>query len=388
MKFLDCILVNPSIKFEKDKVYPFVDMASVSTDFRLPDAVYSKVYDGGVKFENGDTVVARIEPCLQNGKRFFVKDINQGFGSTEFLVFRPKDEQIDPLYLYYFMNTNYIRQSMINSMSGATGRQRVNNDIFGSIELDLPDKNIQVKIASILSSYDNLIENNQKQIKLLEEAAQRLYKEWFVDLRFPGHEDVEIFDGLPVGWEEKRLDEIASVNTNYMTNDYNESFIDYIDLSSVSKGTITNVKRYSINDAPGRAKRIAKNGDIIWGMVRPNLRSYALILNPEYTNVYSTGFAIISSNKVPYSFLYCLVTRDEFVGYLINCTNGAAYPAVKPSHFEEAKIIVPENSVLNRFDKMVRPIFERISLLNKQCKFLQEARDRLLPKLMRGEVEV
>ena len=111
-------------------------MGNVSTNYRNPIAIEEKPFDSGVKFQDGDTVVARITPCLQNGKRFYCKDIGIGFGSTEFLVFRPKNESVDNLYLYYFMKTDFINQCMINSMTGATGRQRVNNEIFKSIEIE------------------------------------------------------------------------------------------------------------------------------------------------------------------------------------------------------------------------------------------------------------
>lgn len=132
-----------------------------------------------------------------------------GFGLTEYLVFRPKNETVDNLYLYYFMKTEFINQMMIKSMTGATGRQRVNNGIFNEIEVNFPNIDIQRKIGKILSAYDDLIENNQNQIKLLEETAQRLYKEWFVDLRFPDYENTEIVEGVPSGWRKGILDNIV-----------------------------------------------------------------------------------------------------------------------------------------------------------------------------------
>lgn len=161
MKFLDCITLNPTVNLEKGKIYPFIEMADVSTEDRLPNQIKKKIYTSGCKFEKNDTVIARIEPCIQNGKKFFCQNINKGFGSTEYLVFRPKNDTIEARYLYYLMQTNYVRQSMINSMIGATGRQRVNNDIFNTLEISLPSKKIQDKIANILSSYDDLIENNR-----------------------------------------------------------------------------------------------------------------------------------------------------------------------------------------------------------------------------------
>ena len=181
MNFLEHIVLNPKIELKKGEVYPFVEMANVSIKYREPDLIENRVYTSGVKFEENDTVIARIEPCLQNGKKFLAKGIKQGFGSTEYLVFRPMDDMVDSVFLYYFMQTDFIRKNMIGSMTGSTGRQRVNNDIFKSLKIEIPDIEVQRKIAKILSAYDDLIENNKKQINLLEEMAQRLYKEWFID---------------------------------------------------------------------------------------------------------------------------------------------------------------------------------------------------------------
>ena len=114
MKFVDKIQVNPSVSLTKGKSYPFIEMANVNVNARDPLQVESKIYSPGVKFEKGDTVIARIEPCLQNRKGFYVNELSCGFGSTEFLVFRPKDESIDDRFLYYYLQTDYIRKSIAN----------------------------------------------------------------------------------------------------------------------------------------------------------------------------------------------------------------------------------------------------------------------------------
>ena len=206
--FLDYIELNPKVVLKKGDLYPFVDMASVDSITRIPISIELKQYTSGVKFQELDTVFARIEPCLQNGKRFLFKDFSSGFGSTEFLVFRAIKNKTTPLFVYYYMQTHRIKNIMINSMTGATGRQRVNNDVFNHLTVKIPSLSIQNRIAEILSRYDSLIENYQKQIKLLEESAQRLYKEWFVDLRFPGHENTKIVDGVPEGWDNIKVGDL------------------------------------------------------------------------------------------------------------------------------------------------------------------------------------
>jgi len=292
-----------------------------------------------------------------------------------------------PKFVYYQLRSAYIGKWLEKVSIGAT-MPSLNTGLLSSIELIMPPLEIQRRIANILSAYDNLIENNQKQIKLLEEAAQRLYKEWFVDLRFPGYEHTPVVDGVPEGWKIKRLSSIAEINSRSISKDYPYQDIQYVDLSSVRCGLIENRTSYLLNEAPGRAKRIAIDGDIVWGMVRPNLKPYALVIEPEKEAVFSTGFAVITARPVPFSFLYCAATTDEFVGYLVNCTNGAAYPAVKPEHFANAQILVGDKTVLRAFNDVVEPILRRIHLLSKQNKAIAEARNTLLPKIIGGEIEV
>ena len=303
-------------------------------------------------------------------------------------LLRVDETKADYKFLYYYFYSDAWRATVNeNIVLGATV-DRIPLIKFPDFPVELPPLETQHRIADILSAYDDLIENNQKQIKLLEEAAQRLYKEWFVDLRFPRHENVKIVDGVPEGWHVVKLSDVADVNKTSISKQYPYDYVDYVDLGSVSKGRIETITRFSIQETPGRAKRVASDGDIIWGMVRPNLKSYALVFHPAATSVFSTGFAVLSAQKVPFSFLYCYVTQDDFVGYLVNCTNGAAYPAVKPIHFEKATIMVPTDDLLKQFNLIAKPMYRKIEILEKQIQQAKESRDRLLPKLMSGEIEV
>lgn len=311
---------------------------------------------------------------------FYFKDGNL----TWFRDFR---EGLNSKYLYYWIKSSEGTGTLYNTTIGSS-QKALTISALKNIKVSLPPRSVQDKIVEVVSVYDDLIENNQKQIKLLEEAAQRLYKEWFVDLRFPGHENTKIVDGVPEGWQWCKVRDVADINSSALPKKYKEDFIDYVDLGSVRCGHIETRTRYNLNEAPGRAKRCAKDGDIIWGMVRPNLKAYALVTNPKETDVFSTGFAVLSAKKVPYSYLYCAVTQEEFVGYLVNATNGAAYPAVKPVHFEVADILKPDDKVLEQFHSVADLIFRKIEMLDKQSHNLSEARDLLLPKLMNGEVEM
>ena len=186
-KLRDYIDINPATKLEKGKCYPFVEMENIVVGIKRPIIEKVLIFDGQScsKFKPNDTLMARITPCLENGKIAKYFNGNAGFGSTEFIVFRGKSGLADDDYVYYLVKSQYIRDMAISSMTGASGRQRADAKFIGKIKWNFPSLNIQTKIASILSAYDELIENNNKRIKLLEKMAENLYKEWFVRFRFP-----------------------------------------------------------------------------------------------------------------------------------------------------------------------------------------------------------
>ncbi|KVA43520.1 hypothetical protein WI70_28905 [Burkholderia cepacia] len=246
----------------------------------------------------------------------------------------------------------------------------------------------QKRIGSALAAYDDLIENNRRRIELLEEAARRLYREWFVHLRFPGHEDVKVVDGKPVGWERKPLSSVVKVNERNIGSKERPDEVLYIDISSVSPGVIQEVTRYDFADAPGRARRRVAHGDVIWSCVRPNRRSYALVWEPDEKLVASTGFAVLTAKAVPFSYLYFATTTDAFVAHLEANATGATYPAVTAKTFEDVEMLVPDEETLNGFSEVVLPQLEQIEMLKRQNKLLAKARDALLPKLMSGQLDV
>lgn len=378
MKFLDCIDVNPKISLEKGKIVPFIEMGNVSTIYRNPVAVERKPFDSGVKFQDGDTVVARITPCLQNGKRFYCKNVGTGFGSTEYLVFRPKNESIDNLYLYYFMKTEFIKQSMINSMVGATGRQRVNNDVFKSIEVNFPNKEKQREIGKILSAYDDLIENNQKQIKLLEEAAQRLYKEWFVDLRFPGYETTPIIDGVPEGWEKEFLINLVDVQYGYAFNgslfNNNGNGMPIVRIRNIPEGITMD---FTTEEAS--KEYIVHNGDILVGMDGEfHINSWG------GKDAYLVQRTCCLRPKFNYMKGYLFQAIAEPIKYFEKTVVGATVAHLGKKHIDTIKIFKAPVELYRPFQIWYE---KRQSLIN-QNRLLVEARDRLLPKLMNGELEV
>lgn len=390
MKFIDKIEINPSISLSKGEQYPFIEMANVDNDSRSPKEIDQKIYSSGIKFEQGDTVIARIEPCLQNEKGFYVNEIPLGFGSTEFLVFRPKDESIDSRFLYYYLKTEYIRKSMIASMTGATGRQRVNNDIFNSLEIKIPSYPIQKRIADILSAYDDLIENNQKQIKLLEEAAMRLYKEWFVDLRFPGHETTKIVDGVPEGWKIGIIKDMGKVVTgktpSTSKNEYyggNIPFVKIPDMHDLIFPLQTESKLSEVGANTQKNKFLPRNSIMVSCIATVGLVS--IVCETCQTNQQINSLILNDEDYLYFLFfkLRGIKTLLEGVG-----SNGATMTNVNKTKFENIKMLIPKKELIVTYKLYVKPMFMMIYSLSKQIILLRQARDKLLPKLISGEIEV
>ena len=273
------------------------------------------------------------------------------------------------------------------TITGATVN-RIPLTRFPDTQVSFPGLNEQAAIANVLADYDELIENNRRRIALLEEAARLLYREWFVHFRFPGHEHVKIIDGIPEGWERCAIGNVAKTNRDsYRARQLPEE-LNYVDISSVAQGRILSKKPMTSTEAPGRARRNAEDGDVIWSNVRPNLRAYALILEPEHNDVFSTGFTVLSAVEVPFTWLYLFVTTDTFIGHLVNHATGTGYPAVRPDDFERAAVDLPPQSLLKFFHESIEPKFRLISKLEQQNQKLARARDLLLPRLMNGEIAV
>ena len=219
-----------------------------------------------------------------------------------------------------------------------------------------------------------------------------LYREWFVHFRYPGHEQMEmaqsVIGQIPKTWEVKRLGEVAGVNKRSIKKREGPVEIHYIDIASVSTGHIDKAEWMPYADAPGRARRIVQHGDIIWSTVRPNRKSYSLIINPLANSIVSTGFAVISAIDVPFSYLYLAVTTDDFADYLTNHATGSAYPAVSASDFENARILCPPRELLKLFHKITFGLFVQQENLRQRNANLRRTHDLVLPKLISGELDV
>ncbi len=297
-------------------------------------------------------------------------------------------ETLLPQFLYYWFRTHE-GQKKIDAIAKGTAQKAVPIAGIKTLEISLPPVDVQRQIADILTTYDSLIENNQKQIKLLEEAAQRLYKEWFVDLRFPGYETTPIVDGIPEGWEVCKFSEIASI---------------------MSGGTPkTEVKEYYEGDIPFYTPKDSDGSFFVFdtithiseaGLEHCNSQYYpegTVIITARGTVGKTTILAVpMAMNQSCYALkcdelnspYYLFFSLNKEVDSLKTMANGGVFNTIIVKTFDSISLTIPTQKVLSAFNAVVSSIMQQIKAKMKQNIHLAEARDRLLPKLMSGEIEV
>lgn len=337
----------------------------------------------------GDLIMAREAPV--GNVAIIPEGLHPCLGQRTLLI-RPNRAKVEPSFLNYFLNGPHVQGLIHAKTNGATVAHLNMKDVRTMDLPKLPALPTQRRIAGILSAYDELIENSQRRIKILESMARTLYREWFVHFRFPDHENhpcvASPLGEIPQGWDVKKLSAVADVNQTQIKVSTAPGELHYIDISSVSPGQIDSITTYAFADAPGRARRIVQHGDILWSCVRPNRRSHAQVMHPEADTIASTGFAVLTATKVPFTFLYFATTTDEFVAFLTNNATGAAYPAVSGSTFEKADLLIPPTPLLEQFGAITIPIAEQIHTLHSKIRNLRRTRDLLLPRLLSGQIQI
>ena len=266
----------------------------------------------------------------------------------------------------------------------------LNRNVLKSFKVDVPPLSTQKKIAKILSNYDDFIDNNLKRIKLLEESARLTYEEWFLRFRIDGEKlEIDSETGLPFGWKEKEVTSITTINKKSITVRTAPEYIKYIDISSTDTGYHKSPEIMNFKDAPSRARRVVEYGDTIFSTVRPNRKTYSLILENDPMLIVSTGFAVVSPNVTEtFPFVYFTLSSQNFINSAVAVAGGAAYPAINQTDFEKLEIVIPTKDILDKFSKLTSPILKNKSNLLDQNQLLKEARDILLPRLMTGMIDV
>lgn len=282
-------------------------------------------------------------------------------------------KKADYRYVYYYLLNIY--EKLLGAATGAA-QQNLGSKQIAAMPIILPSLEEQKKIADILRTIDEKIELNRKMNETLEQMGQALFRHYFID------------NPEAKRWEEGKLGELTDINKESIGKEYPYEEIRYVDISSVSTGSIDKYETTELNSAPSRAKRIVRDGDIIWAMVRPNRRAYSLVMNPDENTIVSTGFAVLSPKKNALGFVYYLTSSRSFSDYLTLHARGAAYPAVTATDFKNAPVTQPDEKTLERFNELVIPNLRLMSELKQQIQTLTTLRDTLLPRLISGKVKL
>ena len=369
----DSIECNPTVKLVKGNEYPLIDIDKITVGRKLVTNKDTIVYEkqSGCKFQNGDTLMARITPCLENGKMAMASIPDKGIGSTELFVFRGKKGITDNDFVYYFLKQSYIRNLAANSMTGASGRQRADLKFIKKIKFDLPTLPIQQKIVSTLSAYDLLIENNTRRIRLLEQMAENLYKEWFVRFRFPEHEKVEMVNGLPKGWKINSLKEICEFKRG--RNITSAEMCDGV-IQVISAG-ITPSGYHNKANVHGVSVTMSSSG------------ANAGYISIHYDDIWAADCSYISEKETK-DIYYVYELLNNIRQVINNFQIGAAQPHVYPKDINRIKTCVPPKELRIKANTNLSKIHKEIHKLYKQNQLLTRQRDLLLPRLMSGKLEV
>ena len=293
-------------------------------------------------------------------------------------------------YIYYFLSQDKVKVQLAAKAGGTANQANISATHIQELVFPCPNIETQIRISNILKNYDDLIENNKKQIKLLEEAAERLYREWFVDLQFPGHEDVKIVDGVPEGWKKQKISEFGEIITGKTPSTTKEQyyggnipFVKIPDMHNCVYPIVTESTLTTEGANTQKNKFIPKNGIMVSFIATVGLVNNAI--EPCQTNQQINSIVLHDEQDLYYTYFTMkrLKALLEGVG-----SNGATMTNVNKTKFGNLEVLYPSNNLRKDYFDYCKPIFEKIYALSIGVHKLSQVRDGLLPKLMSGEIEV
>ena len=387
-KLSEVVQFNPTERLAKGTIAKKVAMEHLQPFTRAISGYETVEYLGGSKFRNGDTIMARITPCLENGKTAYVSILDEGevgFGSTEYIVFRNIEGVTDSKFIYYFVTNPWFRNIAIKSMVGSSGRQRVQQSVLENLDVEIPSLEEQKRIAEILGALDDKIELNRRINANLEEQAKALYKSWFVD--FEPFQDSSFVDSdlglIPAGWS------IGSIYT-YMDVVYGAPYKS--SLFNVNKKgfpliRIRDLKTYSpqfYTEETLPNTEYVECGDIVAGMDAEFIpciwRGDNGLLNQRVCKF------IPKYDYVSKFYIYSAIRPElEFVqSYKV----GTTVSHLGKSDIDKFKVVIPSKDVVRRYSEIVDSYLAEIIKIANENRRLEVLRDTLLPKLMSGEISL
>lgn len=383
--------INPRVPVKQGNEYSFVEMKDLNATFKYVSPSAKRELKGGSKFQNGDTLFARITPCLENGKICQVRNLenNVGFGSTEFLVFRGKENVSDNDFVYYLSRSEFVKNNAVQMMTGTSGRQRVEKSALQELEVTVPDLPTQTQIAQILTSLDDKIELNLQMNQTLEAMAQALFKEWFINFNFPNF-DGELVDGLPKGWRECSMRDFGKIicgkTPSKAVDEYFGGEYMFIKIPDMHNSvfiieTTDSLTELGLNSQPN--KTIPPYSICISSIATVGL----VCINPKPCQTNQQINTIVPKNNYLKYYIYFLAISMKET-FLATASGGTATLNMNTSQFSNLNTIMPSDDILKEFDEVVSPMMAKI-LENNYCnQALTQTRDTLLPKLMSGKIEI
>ena len=373
-----------------------VDSIDTNSLTRIPYEIVEKYLR--YELREGDVVVQTVgswpsNPASVVGKCISVPRLADKSLLNQNAVRLDPNDRIVKRFLYYSLRSPMFCSYIVGTAQGAASQAAITLDAIRNYVLSLPPLPTQHKIASILSNYDELIENNTRRIKILEEMAQSIYREWFVNYRFPGHEKVKMVDSplgiIPEGWEVKSLSETILVNPTVQVRKLGKK--PYVPMSSLSNETMV---ISNIEDREGNSGSKFMNKDTLFARITPCLENgktgfVRFLQNENDIALGSTEFIVFRARQLTPEYIYLLSRSDLLRDHAIKSMTGATgRQRVQVKCFDNFLLSVPDTNLLNKFTKNVRPSFELIFLLNEFVNILRKTRDLLLPRLISGEIDV
>ena len=377
--FSSCPTVNKYIRARdiKNGVINGEDLAFISNEVKERISKY---------IVNTNDVIVTIAGTI--GEVAFVTSQYDGVNLTENAIrLTDFDHEVNSKYVFYTLRSNDYYEHM-QKIAGGAAQPKMGIYKVEAISIALPSVDTQERIVDILSRYDALIENYQRQIKLLEEAAQRLYKEWFVDLRFPGHQSSPIINNLPQGWQKKKLGEIVKTTSGGTPSrgrpEYYTGDILWVKTKELNDSFILDTEeKISIEAINKSSAKILPSGSLLLAMYGATIGKLGIASKELACNQACCVF-LFDDNDVFRWFLYNWLIFNR--SFLISQGKGAAQPNLSQDMIKNFEAIIPDTPLLEKFNHIVNPLYERIKNAQIQIRNLSEARDRLLPKLMSAEI--
>ncbi len=380
-KLSDIVDFNPRETIKKGTIAKKIPMDVLRPFYRDIPYYVEACFSSGMKFRNGDTIMARITPCLENGKTAQVSILNDGevgFGSTEYIVFRAKEGIADKDYLYYLVCSPEVRELAIKSMVGSSGRQRVQTDVVKNLEIDVPPLVEQEKIGSLLKLFDDKIALNDRINNNLLEQALTLYATHFSSVDKNGC--IGDYCAVKSGFAFK---------SSWWTN----NGVKVIKIGSINQDNLNLLEcSYVDEDKADKAKDfVVKAGDLLIAMTGATIGKFSMVpYSSEVLLVNQRVGKFFLGNhpvkKLP--FIYCTLKQPEVYNEVVNRGQGSAQPNISASDIMSIPCVIPSQDVINDFNDAAQPLFDLIISNQRENQQLSELRNTLLPKLMSGELDV